>query len=291
VPDNAAQLQAAGVRIANVPAASWEHLDFNFTYAPFQDHAVREAMISAINRQRIVDIVYKGGASVQNGVVPSVSWFSLENPDFAKTYGINDKLPTYAYDVNHAKQLLDQAGWVVGADGIRTKGGKRLSFEYGTTINRTRQNIQQLVQADLHAVGIEANVKSYSSSEYFGCGGLLARGQCQLCQFAWTGSDATNFDTWDTSQIVTPDNLCLQNAQHYSNPKVDEANRNYQADIARKDIAQYGAQAQIELMRDIALIPVVQRSNIELVNASLQNHKETNSQASSFWNITQWYFK
>ena len=291
IPQTAPQLQAAGVTITSVPAASWEHIDFNFMFAPFKDRAVREAMITAINRQRIVDVVYRGAARIQNGVVPPISWFSVENPDFAKNYGITDKLPTYPYDAARAKQLLDAAGWVPGPDGIRAKGGQKLSFEYATTILSTRQSIQQLVQADLKAVGIDAKVKSYRSSEFFGASGILSRGVCELCQFGWNGSDASNFDVWDSSQIPTPDNPSLQNAQRYGNPKVDEANRNYQSEIDRKAIAQYGATAQIELMKDVTLIPIVQRSNIELSRSNLVNVKVTNSQATSFWNIPQWYFK
>jgi peptide/nickel transport system substrate-binding protein len=291
VPEQAAQLQAAGITIQNIPAASWEHLDFNFEFGPFKERAVREAIISAINRQKVADVAFRGGAKVLNGVIPPITWFSMENPDFARTYGITEQLPIYSYDPAKARQLLDNAGWRAGPDGIRVKNGVRLSFEYATTTIQERRNTQSLVQADLKAVGIEANLKNYRSSEYFGTGGILSQGICKLCQFAWNGSDASNFDVWDSAQIVTPENPSLQNTQRYSNPKVDDANRNFQADLDRKVQAPYAATAQIELMKDIVVVPMVQRANIELSRNSLVNHKETNSQVTSFWNIGQWYFK
>jgi len=294
VPANADQLKSQGVVIANVPAASWEHLDFNFRFAPFKDAAVRQAMITAINRQRVVDVVYRGGGTVMNGPQPPVVWNSLENPDLAKNYpqvASTYKLPLYPYDVAKANQMLDAAGWVKGSDGIRAKGGQKLSFEYATTINATRQNIQQLVQADLAAVGIQANVKSYKASEYFGAGGIISRGVCQLCQFAWVGSQASDFAQWDSSQIPTDDNPNLQNNQYYANDKVDVANRNFNAEIERSKTVEFAAAAQVEIMKDVALIPVVARANISLVRNNLVNHKETNSQATEFWNIEQWYFK
>jgi len=290
-PDNMDQLKGAGVVLDNVPAASWEHIDFNFDYGPFKDHAVREAIITGINRQRIVDLVYKGGAAVMNGVVPPSVWNSLENPNIGKDYGITDKLPTYPYDANKAKSILDSAGWALGSDGIRAKGGVKLSFEYATTINAIRQRIQQLVQADLKAIGVDAKVKSYAASEYFGAGGIINRGVCQFCEFAWVGSSASDFAVWDSSQIPTDANPSLQNNQRYRNPKVDEANQNFGAEIERKTQAQYAATAQMEIMKDIALVPLVQRANIELYRNNLVNHKETNSQATSFWNLIQWYFK
>jgi peptide/nickel transport system substrate-binding protein len=290
-PDNMDQLKSSGVVLANVPAASWEHIDYNHDFGPFKDRAVREAIITGINRQRIVDVVYKGGAAVMNGVVPPSVWNSLENPNIAKDYGITDKLPIYAYDANKAKSLLDAAGWVVGSDGIRAKGGTKLSFEYATTINAIRQRIQQLVQADLKAIGVDAKVKSYAASEYFGAGGIINRGVCQFCEFAWVGSSASDFSVWDSSQIPTEANPSLQNNQRYRNDKVDEANQNFGAEIERKTQAQYAATAQMEIMKDVALVPLVQRANIELYRNNLVNHKESNSQATSFWNLVQWYFK
>ena len=61
------------------------------------------------------------------------------------------------------------------------------------------------------------------------------------------------------------------------------------------------AEAQVILMQDIAVIPLVQRPIVELVSANLQNYRLTNGisgsyssnyyHAWSFWNARQWYFK
>ena len=45
------------------------------------------------------------------------------------------------------------------------------------------------------------------------------------------------------------------------------------------------------LSNDVVVVPLLTRANIEVVRATLQNHKITNSEVSSFWNIAQWYFK
>jgi hypothetical protein len=50
------------------------------------------------------------------------------------------------------------------------------------------------------------------------------------------------------------------------------------------------AEAQVILMQDIAIVPLVQRPVVELVSNRLANHKLPNGLTSSFWNARQWYF-
>ncbi|HLI50496.1 MAG TPA: ABC transporter substrate-binding protein [Thermomicrobiaceae bacterium] len=101
---------------------------FNFTYymyqldpaktTLFQDQAVRQALLYAIDRAAIVKSIYFGLAEVAVGTMPVISW--AYNPN-----GITLKYP---YDVDKANALLDAAGWKKGSDGIRAKNGQRLSF-------------------------------------------------------------------------------------------------------------------------------------------------------------------
>src|SRR5260370_8378850 len=52
----------------------------------------------------------------------------------------------YKYDVAGAKQLLDSAGWAMGADNYRHKGGKTLELRYSTTNKASRKATQLLAQ-------------------------------------------------------------------------------------------------------------------------------------------------
>ena len=106
----------------------------------------------------------------------------------------------YTYDVAAANALLDKSGWVKGADGIRTKGGEKLSFEYGTTRNATRQAIQALVQADLKAVGIDAVTVNYPQG-FFAPDGPISTGKTKLAQFAYNQSNYSNFDVYSETTV------------------------------------------------------------------------------------------
>ncbi|HYP21473.1 MAG TPA: ABC transporter substrate-binding protein, partial [Chloroflexia bacterium] len=292
-PEQCPQITSAGGTCAAVPAASWEHLEPYFAYAPFADKNVRQAIMQAINRKQIADVVFKGGAAVMNSPVPPTIYYSLDNPDFAKTYpelAAKYKLPVYTFDPAAANALLDRAGWVRGSDGIRAKGGEKLSFEYGTTRNATRQAIQALVQADLKAVGIDAITVNYPQG-FFAPDGPISTGKTKLAQFAYNQSNYSNFDVYSEDELWTPEDIGKQNRQQYKNKVVTEANRVLSSELDRAKIAEAAAQIQVEMMNDIAVMPLVQRPNIEIYRNTLQNRKVTNSQASQWWNIMQWYFR
>jgi peptide/nickel transport system substrate-binding protein len=292
-PANSAELTSKGLSVVNRPAATWEHIDFYMDYPPFKEKAVREAIITGINRQRIVDTVFRGAGAVLNGVVPSGVNFSLDNPDFAKNYpdvAAKFKLPIYKYDQARANQLLDQAGWVKGADGIRAKGGTKLSFEYGSTINAVRQQIQALVVADLKAIGVDAVQKAYPAGDFFDNPNPRSTGVTKFGQFAYVGSRDSDFGFLRCGEIWDPTTQAGQNESRYCNQKVDDLDAIYNSEIDPKIQIPAAAEAQVIIMTDIPTVPLVLRSNIEVVSGKLKNHKETNSQVTSFWNARQWYF-
>ena len=294
VPPADVGLKSAGIVIASRPASTWEHLDFHFDYGPFRERAVREAIFIAINRQRIVDQVYQGAGRVMNAPVPAGVYYSLDNPDFARNYpdiAAQYKLPIYSYDPERAKKLLEDAGWKAGPDGIRAKGGFRLSFEYGIVINSVRQRMQTLVVADLKAVGIDAVPKSYpASSSCWECpDDIWHNGIIKLKGLSSVGTRDSDFSEWLCPPPYDPrgpeDNRTI-----YCNRAVDDANTTLNNNLGSVVIAA-AAQAQVNLMQDLVTVPLVQRPNIELVTSKLVNYKITNSTMSSFWNARQWYFR
>jgi peptide/nickel transport system substrate-binding protein len=291
-----AGLEAVGYKVVSRPATTWEHIDFRFDYAPFQDKAVRHAIAKGVNRKRVSDVVYLGTAGVMNSVVPPFAWHSLDNPEFAKEFpqlASQYKLLDINYDVAAANKLLDDAGWARGADGIRAKGGVKLSFEYGTTTQAARQQIQALVSADLKAIGVDAVTKNYPAGVFFDTSAESPRtnGTTKWQQFAWVGSIDSNFEVWTCASRWDPVTQAGNNNQEYCNAQLDAADGEYNASTSRLEIATASAKAQSILSNDVVVLPIVQRANIEVVRASLQNHIETSSQVTSNWNALQWAFR
>jgi len=122
-----------GLTMDSYPSDREDFLFMNTVAGACQDQAVRQALAYGFDRQAYIDSYYKlDGSDEVMAYVPS----SFGNP-ISKTCGSIvtgkeklDGLNTYEYSPEKAKQLLDDAGWKVGSDGIREKDGERLSIRF-----------------------------------------------------------------------------------------------------------------------------------------------------------------
>ena len=119
-----------------------QYVEFNLARPIFQDIRVRKALSYATDRQTIVDAVYQGRATIYNSVFP-YAW------DYTKT-----DTTLYDNDKEEAARLLDEAGWVLGDDGIREKDGEKLSF----TIISLPVDWSIVLQQQWREVGVETQV-------------------------------------------------------------------------------------------------------------------------------------
>ncbi len=117
----------------------------NTTLAPTDDINVRKAIIYATDKQGIIESVYF------NMVEPAYGPLSRAFPEYDPAL---EKL--YSYDPEQAMKLLDEAGWAMGADGVRTKGGTRL--EVTIVENKSWNDWVYVLQANLQSVGFDAKV-------------------------------------------------------------------------------------------------------------------------------------
>lgn len=139
------------VSVTEYPDFVYQQMYFNTMAWPFDDKRVRQAAAYAIDRQAIIDNLMEGHAS------------SLYTPIHPLTWAFSEDVNTYAYNPAKAKQLLDEAGWKVGADGVRVKDGKRLSVEllYPNAGNQVRIRTAPVVQQWLNAVGFDVKLGGY----------------------------------------------------------------------------------------------------------------------------------
>jgi peptide/nickel transport system substrate-binding protein len=88
----------------------------------FQDVKARQALFYAIDRESLVKAITFGYAVVADGTQPVLSY--AYKPDEVRT--------KYRFDMDKAKQLMDEAGWKVGSDGIREKDGAKFEVDWIT---------------------------------------------------------------------------------------------------------------------------------------------------------------
>jgi peptide/nickel transport system substrate-binding protein len=112
----------------------------------FAQKEVRQALLFALNRQQIVTAVFFGHGQVANSVEPPTSWAYKEKPQIL-----------YNFDKAKAESLLDGAGWVKGADGIRAKDGLKLKFQMDTNAgNKQRESMLTIMQQSWKDIGVDA---------------------------------------------------------------------------------------------------------------------------------------
>ncbi|TWT25190.1 ABC transporter substrate-binding protein [Planomicrobium sp. CPCC 101110] len=124
-------------------------LFFNQREEPWSDVNVRKAVLQAVDVDAIVKTLYMGTYDrAWSPLTPGILGYdkSLEN--------------SWKVDVAAANKLLDEAGYKVGADGIREKNGEKLTLNYvDSSPNREKRNdIAVIVQQQLKKVGIAVEV-------------------------------------------------------------------------------------------------------------------------------------
>lgn len=123
----------------------------NETSPKLSDERVRQALVKGTNRQEIVDTVLGPNDKPATGVLASTTPFYA---DFSSLLG---------YDPEGAKKLLDEAGWTVGADGVREKDGEKLSFL--VTYWQSPKEALELLQQQWRQIGVDLQLKFTSVAE------------------------------------------------------------------------------------------------------------------------------
>ncbi|WP_227268424.1 ABC transporter substrate-binding protein [Roseobacter weihaiensis] len=143
----------ANIQVIQMPGTGISYMPINVTAPPFDDIRVRQATSMAIDQDSIVAAVYGGvGAPARNFLISS-----LPEADVNPSLNI-------MYDPARAGELLDEAGWMMGDDGVRVKDGERLSVDLFTANSTEFTRLTQVVQAQLAEIGMEATITVFDSS-------------------------------------------------------------------------------------------------------------------------------
>ncbi|MCX4776686.1 ABC transporter substrate-binding protein [Streptomyces sp. NBC_01264] len=168
------------------------------------DTAVRQALDIAVDRATMVDKLLEGAGKAAYGPVPTGSpWFTAGTER--------------AYDLARAKQILDEAGWIPGADGIRVKNGVRAAFLlWYTTGDKLRQDHALAFASDAKKAGIQVTTESGSWE-------VIEPRMRTDAVLAGGGSPADpDFDQYLTlNSALAGDGF--NNMARYANPVVDKA--------------------------------------------------------------------
>jgi len=186
------------------PALAINHFPLNNKNPKLADKRVRQAMMFAIDRQAIVDDVFRGAATLA---------LSNLSPALADYY--NPEVAQYPFDPARAAELLDEAGWTLNGD-IREKDGEQLSFVCTTiTGDQARRPEAEIVQQMLADVGIDMQIEEAPVATILE---KLRSGEMDASLFNWTYGG----DDGDPDAVVTLRSDGTNNFSHFENERVDE---------------------------------------------------------------------
>lgn len=274
-------------------ADPWTEVDgqrseMNTPHPFLTDPAVREAIFYAVNRQQIVDAFYGEGNEVATNIVYG------DEPVISKD-------TFYEYDPEKAKQILEDAGWVVNDSGVREKDGVQLDVVYATSINAVRQKIQSVVKANLDAVGFRIQLEQIDAGLYFdasaGTDENIYKFYWDLNQFQSVPNNprALSFlNGWysgeDRSNVAQASNAWNGgNTQRWINPDFDAA---YEAAMVETDadrLTELFVKMNDLVMLDHAVLPIVLTNNARVIDRRLNKNNIARAAFSyDYWNIANW---
>jgi peptide/nickel transport system substrate-binding protein len=249
------------------------------------DERVRRALSMAIDRNLLVEIGYGQAGRPTCNLVPAPELFASDNTD------------CLTQDVEGAKALLEEAGWTVGADGVREKDGMKLKLLYQTSTNAVRQDFQALIKQWWSDIGVETELKNIDASVFFG--GDPASPDTFQKFYADVEMYANNFDGTDPEQYLgqytcekapRPETQWQgENINRFCDPAYDElvAELGKTGEISKR--AEIAKKLNDMITKDtMTIVPLVDRGRVSAHATSLGG-VVLNTWDSELWNVADWY--
>ncbi len=179
------------------PGTEVQYLGFNLRDPILKDVRVRQAIAYALDRQPMIDSLWRGEAQPARSILPPQSW------------AYNGKVATYDHDPVKARALLDSAGYAA-------VNGVRFHITMKTSTTESTRLMAAVMQQQLREVGIALDIRSFEPATFFAD---VTHGAFQLYGLRWVGGnqDPDIFYVFHSSRF--PPNGA--NRGFYSNPKVD----------------------------------------------------------------------
>jgi len=248
---------------------------------PVSDPAIREAIRWAVNKDEINTRLLGGAAALGFTNVSPNAWFYSDPP-------------TYTFDPAKAKSVLDAAGWVAGADGIRAKNGLKAKIELCTTTRQVRQDTLALVSSYLKAVGIDSTVNAVSPNDIFASyNEATAQTPCALSKSTYDVAEhafsvpldpLANYPTYHSSQIEPNGG----NDGYIKDPDVDRILEGVKGTVDFAKIKSLMAEWQKVYVEKTIEIPLYFRKEVYLVNPKVVNFTGNPTSQGPTWNTYDW---
>jgi peptide/nickel transport system substrate-binding protein len=205
------QRHGSQFQIIYKPGLTFEHVDVNLDNPVLADRRVREALLLGLDRETISRSLFAGRQAVADSFVDPLD------------VGFTDDVPHRKFDPARARQLLEEAGWHLQANGTRRNAdGAPLSLELITTAgNRSREMVEQVLQSQWKDIGVDIRIRNEPARVMFG--ETLPHRHFELAMYAWISSpDNEPRPIFHSSEIPSEANgYAGENLAGYKSPEMD----------------------------------------------------------------------
>lgn len=249
------------------------------------DPAVRKALSMAIDRDLLVEIGYGPAGKPTCNLVPAPEAWASDNTE------------CLTQDIEGAKALLDEAGWVPGGDGVREKDGVRLSMVYQTSVNAVRQDFQALIKQWWSEIGVETELKTVDASVFFGSDAgspdTLQKFYADVEMYAnnFEGNNPEPYLAKNTcDKAPGPDNQWQgENITRFCNDEYDQLVVELGKTVDLEERGELGQKMNELITKESnAIIPLVYRGTASAVSNRLGG-VELNAWDTELWNVADWH--
>ncbi len=257
----------------------YEHIDLNLDNPILADRRVRQALLYGLNRAAITEQLFAGKQPIAHGFVSPLDWVHAKD------------VQTYRYDPKKAAALLDDAGWSVMRQGVRhNAAGERLSLELMTTAgNRSRELVQQVLQSQWKALGVDVRIHNQPARVFFG-ETVSRRRFAAMAMFAWISApENVPRTTLHSTMIPTAANgWAGQNYTGYSNPRVDALIDRIEVELDRRARERLWHELQGIYAEELPALPLFFRANAYILPKWLKGVVPTGHQYPTTLWVEHW---
>jgi peptide/nickel transport system substrate-binding protein len=260
------------IRLDEAPTEGLVWLIDRVDAPPFDDARVRRAFGLDAGRDAIARKAYLGYAQPAVELVPPWSpWATVRHAPPADPKG--------------AAKLLDDAGWRVGPDGVRTRGSRKLSVTLTTIAGgRALLTTATLLQAQWHELGADVAIKTAEANQLYAPDGILAKGEFQFALTAIGFATTPDRSTVLSSHSFPP---AGSNSAHYANAAVDKAIEQAQTSLDPATRRHAFAAIEKAVAADAPYAPLVWEHTIVAVSKKISGFKQEPVN-SDLWNVYEW---
>lgn len=266
-----AELQSGGVDIAPLPTnlspdtlksldgnpslkveqfngSNIQYLQFNTQSKPLDNVKLRQAIAYGIDREKIINELLFGQATIAHSILPTESW----------AYNAGTK---YSFDAARAKQLLQESGYQ----------GEPIKFKFSAS-NVAFSQYSQVIQNALRDLGINVEIETIDPNVLRQ---QIALGQYQMNTGIWVGGNQDPIflnDLFTTKKIPSAKVSCC-NRSRYSNPEIDKIVEQAFNSTNRDQSRELYFKAQEIISNDVPMFPLWYPANMVVANKRIGNVK------------------